>query len=149
MRAIDGGGGGIDEAVVRGVGVVGDQVGGTRGEAHVATVAAEDRVNSDDGVVGLSPVIGHVHPSGRSVDAVADKDVPVVDRCVDRDEIIGRGDEGHEAAVGADRGHEAAPVALGFVICDADPVIRAGRTVIDERVGEAVGVTGNDIWHSG
>jgi len=146
------GGGGLavaDEHVAGEVGVPGDQVVGVGGEGHKAAVGAERRPGASR--VGLGPAAGQADPLGGPGDPVTHKDVHGL-VLVALDQVGGRGREGHQAAVGADRRPAevgvdgAAPAGrLPLAAVHADPLGGGGLPVADEHVGGAVGVPRDQV----
>src|SRR4051812_11273887 len=68
---------------------------------------------------------------------------------VARDEVAGVGGERHEAPVGRERGLAANLVALGAAGPKADAGGRAGLSIVDEEIGQAVGITWDEVARAG
>ena len=114
-------------------------------ERDIAAVGAERRLSAlaPDLAPGLDAAARDAHPRGLAGGEVADEDVHLAIR-VAGDEVRGGGLEGHVAAARADRGRAAGAVRLA-VRADADPLGHAARAVVQEDVGDAVGVAGDEV----
>ncbi len=92
----------------------------------------------------LAAVVGQAHPFGDAILPVMHEDVPGLVG-IARHQVVGRRDEGDEAAVGADRRISAPAVALVAAGGDADAFGDACLPVVDEDVVVAVGVVRDQV----
>jgi len=132
----------VDEHVVRAVRVAGDEVGRRAVERDQATVGRKD--GPCTGTVSLGPAGGDAHALGRTR-------LPVVHEHVGRavrvagDEVGRRAVEGDEATIGREDGPCTEAVSLAPARRDAYPLGRARLPVVDEQVGCAVRVAGDEV----
>ena len=130
----------IDEHVRPPVGVPGHEVGGVGSEGDEAAVGA------DHGTAATPVVVDdiHAHSFGGAGLTVMHEHVLSPIR-VPGHEVGGVRDEGHEAAIGADRRPAARPVPLVPGAVHTDPLGDAGRPVEDKHVDDPVRVPGHEI----
>src|SRR5439155_3478326 len=126
------------------------EVGGGRGEGHEAAVGADRGVEAI--AVRRVPGAVHAHPLSRPGLPVANEHLRTP-AGASRHKVGGQRPEGHEAAVGADRdragGAHFAPAAPVIPLIPgavyAHPLGDAGLPVVDEHVGDPVGIPGDEV----
>lgn len=138
-----------DEHVSRSVGVAGDEVGGVGVERHEAAIAADRHIRvvaAELGRLGFGTV--DVHPLGHPEKPIPHKDI-VGSIGVAGRQVRGRGEEGNETSVAADRRHIAETVALDFAAVQADPLGRPVLPIVHEDIRHAVGIVQDQIRGAG
>jgi hypothetical protein len=132
----------MNEGVGLAVSIAGNQVVGVGPERDEAAIGADRGTAAE--VVALIAGGIDADPLGRPGPAIMNEGIGLTVG-IAGNQVVGVGRERDVATVGGDRGTAAAVVALIAGGVDADPLGRPGPAIMNEGIGLAVGVAGNQV----